>query len=339
MVAFACWPYCAKGSSDGANRGQAGVTGPSWFLSRYQAPAPPAGADASAQATFHAGVTNVEISPEVLENGQPVQGLTQSDFLLYDENQLQTISYFAHESAPLDLVLLLDISGSVRKYLREIAAIAGNALASLQPSDQVAVMLFSRNTWIEQAFTNDHTAIGDAIQKASSEEPPGSGTRLYAAVQNAARSLQDQEQTGVRRRAILAVTDNDAMSYDVHRDQALRALFDSGSTFSAIVVGPHPHPPVPHNASAVNPDFAFDDVFPLAAETGGEAIATSKPKENLAGMLNRLRERYLLVYAAPAGLPPNTLRHVRVELAPAARRNHPHAVVRARSGYYVNGPA
>ncbi len=321
MVALAAWFGCVNGANG-------------------QTPPVASGNAPLQEPTFQASVTNVEVSPEVLENGQPVRNLVQSDFLLYDENQPQPISYFAHESAPLDLVLLLDVSGSVRKYLREVAVIAGTALAQLQPNDQSSVMLFSRNTWVEQPFTNDHATISEAIRKAGSEEPPGSGTRIYAAAQNAARFLQDQPQNGIRRRAILMITDNDAMSYDVHQDQALRALLDNSITFDAIVVGPHPHPPAPRNGSgSINPNFAFDDVFPLAQQTGGEAVATNKPKDNLAEMLGRLRERYLLVYAAPSGLPLHSFRRIRVELSPTARRNHPRATVRARDGYYVNGPA
>ena len=289
---------------------------------------------------FKSDVALTRVDTQVLDkDGRAVTGLQAEDFVLRVNGKVLPVRNFASENMPIDILLLLDVSGSVRKYLRDIAAIAGSALAQLQKNDQLAVMLFSRNTWIEQAFTDDHEAISDAIRKAGSEDPPGSGTRIYAAVQNASRYLQDQPQESLRRRAILTVTDNDSMSYDVHKDQALRALFDRGITFDAIVVGPHPHPPEPRNGAAVNPNFAFDDVFPLAQETGGEVLATNKPKENLSEMLGRLRERYLLVYSAPAGIPPNSFRHVRVELAPAARSRHPRAAVHTRGGYYVSGPA
>src|SRR5690242_15230432 len=62
--------------------------------------------------TFRVGVTDIQLNPEVLEGGRPVENLQQSDFLLFDENQPQSILYFARESVPLDVVLLLDISGS-----------------------------------------------------------------------------------------------------------------------------------------------------------------------------------------------------------------------------------
>jgi VWFA-related protein len=287
--------------------------------------------------TFRAGVANVSVNPEVLDKGRPVGNLQQSDFLLFDEGQLQQAVYFGRESVPLDLILLLDVSGSVRKYLRDIAAIAVQALSRLESNDRVAVMTFSRTTWIEQAFTSNPEEVSEAIQKSATEPPQGSGTRIYAAVTSAARYLQAQKTADVRRRAILIITDNNGMSYDVHQEQALRALFDAAVTFDSIVVGRHPHPPAPRPGSVINPDFAFDDVFPLTEQTGGEAIVTTKPKQSLGGMLARLRERYLLIYAVPANAVPGSFRRIRVELAPAARKRHPRASVHARGGYYVNG--
>jgi hypothetical protein len=64
-----------------------------------------------------------------------------------------------------------------------------------------------------------------------------------------------------------------------------------------------------------------------------------KPKESLGSMLARLRERYLLMYPVPMDAVPGSFRHIRVELAPSARNAHPRAIIRARGGYYVNGPA
>jgi hypothetical protein len=149
--------------------------------------------------------------------------------------------------------------------------------------------------------------------------------------------LQGQTTSEVRRRAILIVTDNNGMSYDVHQDHALRSLLDAAVTFDSIVVGRHPHPPAPRPGAVINPDFAFDDVFPLTEQTGGEAVVTTKPKENLGGMLARLRERYLLMYPVPANAVPDTFRRIRVELAPAAKKKHPRATVHTRGGYYVPG--
>jgi VWFA-related protein len=122
-------------------------------------------------------VADVQVDAEVVDGQRQVGGLTQQDFMIFDENRPQQIVYFGHSSVPLEVVLLLDVSGSVQKYLKDIAAIATSALRKLTEQDQVAVMVFSRDTWIEQSMTNDPDEIAQAIEKAAHEQPFGSGPR------------------------------------------------------------------------------------------------------------------------------------------------------------------
>jgi VWFA-related protein len=289
------------------------------------------------QPTFRVGTSDVQAGVDVAQSGRPITVLTANDFELQDEGKPQAILYFAHDSEPLDIVLLLDVSGSVRKYLPDMASISRAALSKLLPHDRVAVMTFSRDTWIEQSFTEDRNEISAAIEKASRDEPPGSGTKINAAIRSAARYLGSQNPGALRRRAILIVTDNSGMSYDVHQEQALRSLYDANITLDALVVGRHPHPPEPRPGSVINPDFAFDDVFPLAGQTGGEAIPTTKPKTSLGEMLSRIRDRYALVYHMPSSAVPGSFRRIHIDLSPEARKRFPRSIVSARAGYYVNG--
>jgi hypothetical protein len=53
-------------------------------------------------------------------------------------------SFILKRMPVLDLLLLLDVSGSVREILPEIANSAADALASLQPGDRAAVMAFRK---------------------------------------------------------------------------------------------------------------------------------------------------------------------------------------------------
>jgi VWFA-related protein len=284
---------------------------------------------------FRGGTANVQVDVDVINARHPMRGLTAKDFEVKDEGKTQPILTLARDSTPLDIVLLFDVSGSVRLYLPQMAAISRSALGKLLPEDRVGVMIFSRDSLIEQEFTNRAGEIQLAIGKASSEEPPGSGTRIYAAVVQAARYLAFERQDQLRRRAILIVTDNSGMSYSVHRDMALRSLYEANCTLDALVIGKHPHPPPPRMGSVINPDFAFDDVFLLAAQTGGEAITAKRPKGSFGDMLNRIRDRYLLMYRVPNAAEPGTFRKIEVDLAPAAKRKYPRACVSARTGYYV----
>src|SRR5216684_813813 len=94
---------------------------------------------------FRAGVTLVRVDIEVTGSGNAdLSDFTQRDFRIFDENQPQEIVHFGRESEPLDLLLLLDVSGSMRRSLEEVAAGARAALGRLHTGDRVALMLFSR---------------------------------------------------------------------------------------------------------------------------------------------------------------------------------------------------
>ena len=79
------------------------------------------------------------------------------------------------------------------------------------------------------------------------------------------------------------------------------------------------------------------DVRTFAKATGGEALALRGPGVSLEELFRRLRQRYFLLYAAPASKP-GELHQIRVELSDDAKRRFPKARVNARSGYVAAGP-
>lgn len=95
--------------------------------------------------TFRATVTLVKADVEVYDRRThaPIPGLTRSDFQVADEDQPCDIAYFGDASGPVDLLFLLDVSGSVGDILPRIANYAAAALSVLQPGDRSAVMAFS----------------------------------------------------------------------------------------------------------------------------------------------------------------------------------------------------
>jgi hypothetical protein len=66
--------------------------------------------------------------------------------------------------------------------------------------------------------------------------------------------------------------------------------------------------------------------------TGGEKLNTHDAAEGLREMLRRLRSRYSLYYALPAGKA-GEARKIVVRLSPEAARKYPGVTIRARTGY------
>ncbi|MGH9657466.1 MAG: hypothetical protein ACRD96_02920, partial [Bryobacteraceae bacterium] len=135
------------------------------------------------------------------------------------------------------------------------------------------------------------------------------------------------------RRAVLIVTDNEGLNYQTPDEDVVRALFEADAVLNAIVVKRGRRPAAPRPGQFLNPDFTPSNVFGIAERTGGEAFEGGKIGASFREMIERIRSRYSLHYAAPEA-PGGGLRRIRVELAGAARRKHADAVVRARAGYY-----
>ena len=95
---------------------------------------------------FRSETTLVKVEAHVYDRitGQPIRHLQAADFEIHDEDQPREIVYFGSEAAPLDLVLLFDVSGSMRELLPNVAEQAAGALSQLRPGDRVAVMAFAK---------------------------------------------------------------------------------------------------------------------------------------------------------------------------------------------------
>ncbi|MSV27334.1 MAG: VWA domain-containing protein [Bryobacterales bacterium] len=285
-------------------------------------------ASAQEAPTFRSGVTLVRVDAQVVgRNGRTIDNLTADDFAVFDEGKQQTIVHFGRESEPLDLLLLLDVSGSMSRSLQLLAAAARGALKQLYPSDRVSVMLFARRAEVREDFTSDFTGVAEWMRDAVLDKSLGAGTAINQAIVTAAAHIGKQPVRG--RRAILIVTDNQSLNYQVTDEDALRALYGADAVLNAIVIGPFGHPAPPVHPRGPNPDFTPSDVLKLAQQTGGEALAGGKIGETFFQMVERIRARYNIQYVAPA---PDAAGFRRISVELKAQKG---LTVRARAGYYA----
>lgn len=293
----------------------------------------PAGGSVDATPTFTSGVSNVRIDVQVTEENQLVTGLTKDDFAIFDETQRQPIVYFGRESEPLSLLLLLDVSGSTRQFIEQIAGVARTSLRFLRPKDRVAVMVFARNARVRLPWTSDMSAVAAELRQSLNDDTLGAGTNINESLLQAT-SWVDETAGEAGRRAILIITDNLGLNYQSPDEKVIEAMYASDVVLNAIVVGKGKRPEPVSGNTYRNPDFTSPDVFRISEETGGEAIQADKAGQTFATMIERIRTRYSLHYRKPetavAGF-----HKVEVMLSPDARLRYPHAVLRYRRGYRI----
>jgi VWFA-related protein len=240
---------------------------------------------------------------------------------------------FSHGDEPLNLILLLDISGSMEPHIERISQTAREALAHLRPADRVAIMVFAQRSEVHQDFSDNLAETARQIAGAVKDHDVGNTTQINAGVVDAAHYMQAHAGPGGSR-AILILTDNLSMSYQLTDGQVIRELNKADTVFNAIVTGHaiRPNPPTP--SMYPNPDLTPANVMHLAEDTGGEWVKAEHADQSFNEMIERIRSRYMLAYHAPSANP-GEFRHVAVSLTEAARKKYPLAELRARSGYYA----
>src|SRR6266446_4789319 len=127
------------------------------------------------------------------QRGALVTDLKQDDFKVFENGKAQQIRYFARETnLPLTLALLLDVSGSVSRFVElEKNTEARFLEAVLRPDDQALLMGFSSTIILWQDLTPSGPRLNAALQRLRSvpfkglpgEGQPMPSTLLYDAVQ------------------------------------------------------------------------------------------------------------------------------------------------------------
>lgn len=280
---------------------------------------------------FKAGVAVVRVDAQVVEGRRLITGLEKADFAITDNGAPVAVEYFGRESEPLWAVLLIDVSGSMSRFIADMARVSREALTQLGKDDQVSVMFFGAKTKADTEFTGSRENVSAAIGRAMKERSMAAGSSINLAVTDAAALLKEKAAGKPGRRAVIIVTDNGGLNYQSPDDAALAALFGADTVLNAIVT-PNAKPPATRGR---NPDFSPADVFLLAKESGGEVLRMEKGGEAFREMLERVRTRYSLHYGAPADGKPGAARKISVTLSAEARKRFPKAEVRARTGYTV----
>lgn len=146
-------------------------------------------------------------------DGKTLPALRKENFVVLEDDVRQEVSYFEPVAAPLNIVLLLDLSGSTEHKIKVIKKAAQRFVDSLKPTDRIAVAAFSKRFFVIANFTTDHNLLKDRIGDIKNRH---SGTAYYDAMW---ATLDLLEEANTTRKAIVVLTDGVDNSLD-HPDSA-----------------------------------------------------------------------------------------------------------------------
>jgi VWFA-related protein len=151
----------------------------------------------------------VNLNVKVTNNsGKVVAGLGKGDFLLFEEGVRQELAFFEPNTSPVNMVLLLDLSGSTKHKMKVMKKAACKFVDSLEPSDRIAVAAFTRRFQVVSDFTADHKMLKRRIEDMKNR---GAGTAFYDGTWSALDALAGLKEA---RKALVVLTDGVDNSLD-----------------------------------------------------------------------------------------------------------------------------
>ena len=282
----------------------------------------------------------VSVNVSVVDRGtnRGVNNLSKRDFRLYEDNVTQELLHFESSSAPFNLVLLIDLSGSTAKVVELIKSAASHFVNAARPFDRIGVITFAGDQAVVSPLTSDRAALH---QRISEIRRPDGSTKLYDSLAFAMDEMGRQTKDS-RRNAIVVISDGmdstlpnvtgegSTLSYD----DLIRRVKEFDGVIYSIWVKTQSYTPLSVNDIQQETwDDGHDDMKEIADEGGG-AFYESKRLEDLAGAYDRvvadLGTLYTLSYRPTNKLRDGSWRAIRVTVS------RPGAVARGKRGYFAN---
>src|SRR5436190_5202226 len=148
----------------------------------------------------------VPVSVTDAQTGQPVLGLKPTDFHIEEDGRPQQVAQLGDpEQVPLDIALLVDVSGSVvSRFDFEQRAAASFIKYVLKPDDRATVFAIDNKPQFIQKLTTAEVAA----QSVMTIKPSNSYTAFFDSVLAAVKYL-DESSTNGRRRIAVVISDGD----------------------------------------------------------------------------------------------------------------------------------
>lgn len=265
-------------------------------------------------------------------------GLLKSDFKLFEDGEEQRIIQFDSSSAPFDLVLMIDVSGSTKDKVKLVRDAALRFVNAARPADRIGIVTFAGEPAVISTLTADREVLR---QRVNTIDTARGDTKLYDAtlfVMSKFLTISNRS----RRTAIVLMSDGldgtiPGVSDQVGSQSTYRETLDQIREFDGVVytlwLNTRYVAMSPRDTQPEAFDEAYDRMREMADAGGGSFYEVNR-LEDLAGAYERvvsdLGTVYSLAYEPLNKTRDGKWRSIRI------RVNRSNAVVRGKRGYYAN---
>lgn len=252
---------------------------------------------------------------------QPMTGLDQAAFQIYENGVSQEIESFRHEDLPVTVGLVIDNSGSMRTKRTEVIAAAQAFARASNPKDQHFLINFNEYVTFglpaDVPFTSDLTQLAAALTTITANGKTALNDAVAAALTHLKKGNRDKQ-------VLIVVSDgaDNASQYDTTRVITL-AKKSEALIYTIGIFEP------------ADPDRNPGALKQFAKATGGESFLPHSVTETTAiceRIARDIRSQYTLTYEPTNLTYDGNYRVIQVKAkAPGGEK----LAVRTRAGYYA----
>ena len=268
------------------------------ILSQRQPPGQIVSSVAPQLLRFNASVTD--------RHGRAIGGMKESDFAVYENGVEREVKKVVPTQEPFNLVLLLDVSGSVEERIDFIRKAARDFLNTASPQDRIAIISFREDIQVISDFSTDRRLLSQKLD----EIDAGGATAVYDALGYVlSETLQ---QLRGERTAVVILSDGDDNKSFIPFPAILEATIESGALIYPLYVpsGLIPESSVPRPEITIDPLRTRYLTLTTRAEEEGRKLASVSggvyyPIRHLGELqrayddvVQQLRTAYTITYAS-----------------------------------------
>jgi Ca-activated chloride channel family protein len=209
------------------------------FVGEYaQTLPPPRGGAPVLNVAPQSGRAEREVAPQLMRvtanvtdrAGRAIAGLERKDFSVSEGDTPREVVEVETARTPFNLVLLLDVSGSVEERLDFVRKSALAFVNTVSPQDRVAIISFRDDIKIISGFTTDRGLLAQRIKDIEA----GGGTALYDALAytlvDTLKPLRDE------RTAIVVISDGDDNRSFIPFTNILETVIETGAVIYPLYI-------------------------------------------------------------------------------------------------------
>jgi VWFA-related protein len=281
---------------------------------------PPAASEQDEIPTFSSDTRLVVLQATVFDkSGKLLTDIPQSAFKVYENGVEQPIKIFRREDVPVSMGIIIDNSGSMAQKRTSVAAAALALVKASNPQDEVFIVNFSDDAYLDQPMTGDIKKLEEALDRLDARGGTAMRDALSMSIDYVKKGKKDKK-------VLLVITDGDDNASNESLEQLVRKAQQSEVLIYSIALLDDEVPRRAKNARRALKE--------LAELSGGQDFypkTLAEVEQITPRVAHEIRNQYTIAYSPLNQTLDGTFRQIKVLI-----NGYNKPTVRTRNGYYAS---